>query len=62
MQFFIQHWHCIFPLAGVIVAIFLFRSSSEEKKRPADDVGQRPLRLRKIPIETSGGKKNDDER
>ncbi len=32
MQFLTQHWHCIFPLAGLIVAAFLFRDTSGKKR------------------------------
>lgn len=32
MSFFLSHWHCILPVAGIIVAIFFMR------KKPAKNI------------------------
>lgn len=37
MQFLIQHWHCLFPLAGIIVAVFLFRDTSGKQRTGGRD-------------------------
>lgn len=32
MQFLTQHWHCLFPLAGIILAAFLFRDNGGKQR------------------------------
>ncbi len=37
MEFLIQHWHCLFPLAGLLLATFLFRDNGgKQRGRPGD--------------------------
>lgn len=31
MELLISHWHCILPIAGIMVAVFLLRDKSEKK-------------------------------
>lgn len=33
MVFLLSHWHCILPVAGIIIAMFLMRDKSDSKKK-----------------------------
>ena len=32
MEFLLSHWHCILPVVGIAVAMFLMRNKNKEKK------------------------------
>lgn len=31
MQFLLSHWHCILPVAGIVIALFFMRDKPRDK-------------------------------
>jgi hypothetical protein len=44
MQFILSHWHCLLPMAGVLVAMVLMRGKSEDSEKTNSQYGESPRR------------------
>jgi hypothetical protein len=40
MQILLSHWHCILPIAGVLVAMFLMRGKQGDKENTDGQIGE----------------------
>ncbi len=32
MEFLLLHWHCILPIAGIVIAVFFLHDKPKDKK------------------------------